>query len=273
MKEEINELIVVEQLPIIRYKLEQLKVEIQEKVDNAKALVVNEDTVKEVKGIRADLNKEFTQLEESRKAVKKAIMSKYDEFEEIYKENVSNLYKQADSDLKTKIDNVENQLKYNKEFELKEFFEEQARSYEILDYVNFNEIGLNITLSASMKSLKEQIIEYCEKIVKDIKLIELEDNSDEIMLEYTKCKDYIQAKAIVLERHKQLEQLKQKQEEQTKEQEIKEEMIQKVEEVTIPKVIEEEQEQIFEVTFTCKGTKEQLKSIKQFLIENNIEYK
>ena len=116
-----NELIVLEQLPIIRATLENLSVEIKEKVDRANSLIVNEDTVKEVKQVRADLNKEFNELESQRKAVKQAIMAKYDEFEEIYKENVSNLYKNADSQLKEKIDNVENQLKQDKIDELEMF--------------------------------------------------------------------------------------------------------------------------------------------------------
>ena len=48
MKER-NELIILEQLPVIKYQLEQLSKEIKEKVDRANKLVVSEDTVKDVK--------------------------------------------------------------------------------------------------------------------------------------------------------------------------------------------------------------------------------
>ena len=88
-----NDIITLEQLPIIKYQLEQISTQIKEKVDNATSLVCNEDTVKEIKKVRADLNKEFNELETRRKEVKQAIMQKYDEFEEIYKENVGNIYK------------------------------------------------------------------------------------------------------------------------------------------------------------------------------------
>ena len=65
-----SKLIIIEQLPIIKSHLENLSVEIKEKVDRANSLVVNEETVKDVKQIRADLNKEFKELEEQRKQVK-----------------------------------------------------------------------------------------------------------------------------------------------------------------------------------------------------------
>ena len=186
-----NELITIETLPVIKYHLEQLSTEIKEKVDRANNLVVNDETVKEVKQVRAELNKEFNELETQRKTVKQAIMQKYDEFEEIYKDNVSNLYKQADADLKEKIDNVENQLKQEKQEELELFAKEYFDINNIETIVNFDDIGLNITLSASMKSLKEQIIAFCEKISNDLKLIEVEKYKDEVLVEYKKIKIFL----------------------------------------------------------------------------------
>ena len=202
-----NKLIVLEQLPIIKATLESLSVEIKEKVDNATNLVCNEDTIQEVKKTRAELNKEFNELETQRKEVKSAIMSKYDEFEEIYKENVSNLYKQADESLKEKIDNVENELKSEKEEELKEFVNQYIELNDLQDTITFEDLGIKITLSASMKSLKEQAKEYIEEISNNIKLIKLEEYSDEILLEYKTIWDYTKAKLKVIERHKRLEEL------------------------------------------------------------------
>ena len=179
-----NDLIVLEQLPKIKYQLEQLSVEIKEKVDKVNNLIVNEDTVKETKQLRAELNKEFNELETQRKQVKQAIMSKYDEFEEIYKENVSNLYKNADAQLKEKIDNVENELKLQKEETLREFFKQYQENFHIENIVQFEDVGLNITLSASEKSLKDEIVLFCTKISEDLKVINNEENKEEVLLEY-----------------------------------------------------------------------------------------
>lgn len=264
-----NELIVLEQLPVIKYKLEQLSTEIKEKVDRVNNLIVNEDTVKETKQLRASLNKEFSELEEQRKQVKNAIMSKYDEFNEIYVKCVSNLYKDADTQLKEKIDNVENQLKQEKEDELREFVEQHCLANHI--YIDFEDLGLNITLSASMKSLKEQALTYINKVVGDLKLIDMEEYKDEILLEYQKTHDFVSAKTNVIERHKQLEEIAKQQEikEQLDEQDKKVEEV--IETITAPKEIIEEDE-ILEATFTIRATKEQLIRLKKWLKEEGVEY-
>ena len=276
MEEQTNELIVLEQLPIIKATLENLSIEIKEKVDRVNSLVVNEETVKEVKQVRANLTKEFNELESQRKQVKQAIMQKYDEFEEIYKENVSNLYKQADADLKEKIDNVENQLKEEKKEELELFAKEYFDVNNIENIVCFDDIGLNITLSSSMKSLKEQIISFCEKIVNDLKLIELEEYKDEILVEYKKNLDFSKSKLEVITRHKMLEDLRKEADKIIQEELEEQKMVEKVEEVveelSTPKEIIED-EDVITCSFTVTGTKEQIKQIKNLIIELGVEYK
>lgn len=266
-----SELITLEQLPVIKYKLEQLSVEIKEKVDRANSLVVNEDTVKDVKTVRAELNKEFNELETQRKQVKSAIMAKYDEFEEIYKEKVSNLYKKADAELKEKIDNVENQLKQEKEDELREFAKQYIDANDLQNIVTFDDIGLNITLSASMKSLKETILTFIKMVCTDLKLIELEEYKDEILLEYKNNFDFSKSKLDVITKHKQLEEI-QKQQEIKKEQEKEEEkVVEKVEEIITPKEIIEDDEMLT-VTFTITDTKENIIKVREFMKEEGINY-
>ena len=266
----MNELITLEQLPVIKYKLEQLSKEIKEKVDRVNKLVVNEDTVKETKQLRAELNKEFAELENQRKMVKNAIMQKYDEFEDIYKECVSNLYKNADSELKVKIDEVENQLKEDKKNELIEFFEQYKETYH-LEFINFDDIGLNITLSASLKGLKDQIKDFCEKIDKDIKLIQIDENKDKMMLEYLRNGyDYQKAKLTLIEEQKQLEELKQKMEQKQEIEEQEQKVVEQVEMVVPPKEIIQEEE-LLESTFTVRATKNKLKLLIEFMNNNGIE--
>lgn len=265
-----NELIILEQLPVIKYQLEQLSKEIKEKVDRANKLVVSEDTVKDVKKTRAELNKEFTELETQRKQVKSAIMAKYDEFEEIYRENVADLYKNADLELKTKIDEVENNLKLEKEQELLDFFNQYKETYH-LDFLNFNDIGLNITLSASMKSLKDQIKDFCEKLDKDIQLIQTDENKDKLMLEYLRNGyDYQAAKLTLIEQEKQLEELRQQMEKKQEIEKQEEKVVEQVQEVIAPKEIIQEEE-ILESTFTVKATKDKLKLLIEFMNNNGIE--
>ena len=53
-----NELIVIEQLPVIKEQLKLASAEVDKKVEEAMALVCTEDNVKIIKEVRASLNKE-----------------------------------------------------------------------------------------------------------------------------------------------------------------------------------------------------------------------
>ena len=78
--------------------------------------------MKAVKEVRANLNKDFKELEQQRKDVKTAVLAPYEQFENIYKECVTDKFKSADKDLKDKIDAVESDLKAQKQQEIKEYF-------------------------------------------------------------------------------------------------------------------------------------------------------
>ena len=65
-----NELIVVRQLPIIEEQLRTVRNTIQARVAAALDMECNEETYKEVKKTRSELNAQFRALEERRKAVK-----------------------------------------------------------------------------------------------------------------------------------------------------------------------------------------------------------
>ena len=105
--EEKKELIVVKQLPVIEEQLRSLSDEIDKKVSRALSLVVSDETVKEVKKVRAELNADFKDLEQKRKSVKEQVMNPYLQFEEIYKKYVTEKFKYADEELKKKISMVE----------------------------------------------------------------------------------------------------------------------------------------------------------------------
>ena len=70
----MNELIKVVQLPVIEEQLRSMKETVDKRVGEALSLVCTEETVQTVKGVRAELNKEFQTLEEQRKEVKKAVL-------------------------------------------------------------------------------------------------------------------------------------------------------------------------------------------------------
>ncbi len=279
MSNDSQELIVVKQLPLIEEHLKELSAEINEKVESAKSLICTEETVKEVKQVRADLNKDFKELETQRKLVKEQILTPYMQFEEIYKKYVSDKYKNADIELKNKVDSIENELKVKKEQEIKEYFEEYKTANNI-DFITYGQARINVTLSASVKSLKEQAKQFIDKIVDDLKLIETQEHKAEILVEYKQTLNVSQAITMVTNRFKAIEEEKKRQEqkvvniEMNENHEITKKSYEQLENV-FNKPLEqpkEENEKILTLKFTVKGTRAKLKTLKEFLIAGGYEY-
>ena len=62
----MQDLIIIKQLPQIEEHLKELSIEVEQKVENAKSLICTEENVKTIKEVRADLNKEFKEVEKQR---------------------------------------------------------------------------------------------------------------------------------------------------------------------------------------------------------------
>lgn len=273
----VGEIIKVEQLPIIKEKLQEISAIVSQKVTDALVLECNNDTVKEIKKIRTDLNKQFKEFEDARKGVKNAVLAPYDNFEVAYKEYISDFYKDADKQLKEKINAVEGELKSKKMEEIKAYYCEYAQSKKI-NFAPFKTAGINITLSASVKSLKDQCINYIDKLYGDVVAIKATEYPAEIFHEY-KDNGFNLAVAIeaVTERHEAIEQEK-AQAEQVKAQEQAEQQAIETVENAIPDMpdlplapVEVKSEKTYRLKFTVEATKEKLIELKRFL--NNGGYK
>ncbi len=271
--EEKKELIVVKQLPVIEEQLRSLSDEIDKKVSRALSLVVSDETVKEVKKVRAELNADFKDLEQKRKSVKEQVMNPYLQFEEIYKKYVTEKFKYADEELKKKISMVETEQLNAKSKEIKDYFEEYKVSKNI-DFITFENANINITLSASNKSLKEQAKEFIDKVSDDLALIDSQEHKEEILIEYKKSLNVSLAITTVVNRYKELEELKKKQEVVEQQKQVEETTVAKVEEIlSAPVQIETtNQDEILEIAFKVRGSREKLKELVHFLKERGYEY-
>ena len=282
-----DEIIVIKQLPQIEEHLQLIKEEVTAKVNDALSLVCNEDTLKSVKAARADLNKDFKDFEERRKTVKKAIMSPYEQFETVYKDCISDTYKKADTELKKKIDSVENELKEQKTAEVKGYFDEYRDSKIVngITWIGFANAHINVTLSASMKSLKEQAKAFIDRICDDLNLIDTQEHKDEILYHYKKVDGmtFLNAsKAITLvnEKFKAIEAEKAREEERKAREQAEAETAAKVEKVVetlTPPTIEPiappvEEEPILTLKFIVRGTRSELRELKEYLERNGFDY-
>ena len=277
-----NEIIVVKQLPVIEQQLAQIKAKVTERVSAVTKLICTEETVKEIKKARTELNAEFKAWEDKRKEVKTAVMSPYEQFEAVYKDCISDSYKAADKDLKQKIDEVEQELKNKKAAEVKSYFEEYLASKEIA-FVSYEQAGINITLSASLKSLKEQAKNFIDRIVSDLALIEtFTDLKAEILVEYKKSLNVSDAITGVKARTKAVQEEQARQEAEAEKRAAEAQRVEAIKAAIpeAPAAVEAPTEQTaaqtpekkFCIRFTVKGTKEQLIALKKFLNEGEYEY-
>lgn len=276
----MQDLIIIKQLPQIEEHLKELSIEVEQKVENAKSLICTEENVKTIKEVRADLNKEFKEVEKQRKTVKEQVLAPYMQFEEVYKQYISDKYRSADNDLKQKINLVEKELKEHKEQEIRDYFEEYKTANNI-GFITYGQARINVTLSASMKSLKEQAKQFIDKIVDDLKLIETQEHKAEILVEYKQTLNVSQAITMVTNRFKAIEEEKKRQEqkvvhiEMNKDHEITQKSYEQLESVfnkPLEQPKEEKTEGILTLKFTVRGTRTKLRELKQFLENGGYDY-
>ena len=281
MKEiNINEIVKVESIGVIKQQLDEVEKVIDEKVkDIPKQLekikkmsfVEQEDEKSDIKKYQQYLSNIQKELENKRKEIKKEINKPYEEFDEYYKNGVYKKLDEGITQLKDVVNEIEDLQKDEKKCELELFAKEHFEFNNIDDIVSFDDIGLNITLSSSIKSLKEQVLAFVEKINNDLKLIELEEYKDEILIEYKKNHNFAQSKIDVMFRHQQLEAMQKRDEEILKMKIEEQKVVEKVDEIVAPvEVIEDED--VITVSFKVTGTKEKIKQIKKLIVELGVEY-
>lgn len=304
-----EQLITLKQAPIIIYERikavgQQVETKIAElNLDNQ---LVTDETLKSAKNTRTTLRKELAVFEEQRKFIKEQVNAPYEAFEKAYKDHIKVHYDNADSTLKDKINQVENRLREDKIARIKEFFTELCLSQGI-DFLIFERLPLNITLSASDKSLKEQVTGFVSEVSKGLQLIDSLNEPDEfkaeILTDYKQTLDITRAIQGAQYRRQQreaelarieaqrvaAEQARLAAEARARETAPLQAPAQVINEAQpAPSVqhaapiqpepvqeatqaVQEDYNEVVQASFTVIGTRAQLKALKQYIISNNIQ--
>lgn len=137
--------------------------------------------------------------------------------------------------------------------------------------------GIKVGLTGSMKSYKQQVKDYLDKLDGDLKMILTLANADEVMAEYRVSLNVTDAVRIVAERQKRIQEEKARREAEAAAREARAQQEAKVEEVLempvaeeapAEEVAEEPKEEIYSAKYLgyeIFGTMEQLKGLKAFL--------
>ncbi|MCL2220980.1 MAG: DUF1351 domain-containing protein [Oscillospiraceae bacterium] len=275
------DLIVVEQIPVIKERLKTVAEEIDSRLSIVDTLVCDEESVKAVKKIRTEFNKEFADAEKLRKIVKQQVLNPYDEFETVYKECISDKYKAAKEILDSKIKEVEDELRSVKIDKLFTFFNECAESSGVVDYADFErQIMPVFKMSTTETALKKICKERIESVVADIKAIETqpEELKGEILAEFKKSLSAAESISIVAERHKaikmQLEVQAAREEQKAAEQEVENKVDAAVAPPlappTAPPVVYDDP--VKTVTFKVTAPLSKLRELKKFIVDGGYKY-
>ena len=272
----------VTQLPIIKQRLIAIKEQFEREIQAARELACTEDTLKAVKEIRARLTKAFNEMEELRKQVKKQILAPYEALEEVYKSCITDIYKPCDKELADKIHEVENGLKAQKRKIAEEYFDEFSRAANI-DFLTLDRVlvcvGLNIGLSTTKKAIRDSISLFITKVSEELVLIDTQEHSAEVLVEYKQSLNVAQAITLVTNRHKamteeqaRIDLRRVKEDERAAAVERIDEIMTEIQAPTVMDIPENEaSEPVYELSFVVRGTLGQLKALKAFLTDNGYD--
>ena len=262
----------ITELSVTEQTLKRIADQSKERIETALQMACTEETKQAVKKYRAELKKTFDDLEAERKAKTVEYEKPLKEFKDIYDKYISKPFKEADRALKNKIDEVETSQKVAKREVIEAYANELIQAYA-LDWLDVSRVMPSITLSASEKSLKKEVKDKVEKIKSEIDCINAISDNSELMAEYMNCLNLAQAKLTVVERQHAIEAAEKAKAAYTQNEEVNRQAEEKVD-MLAPPVIEEEkpEEKKYTMTFTVSGTIEQLKELKAFMIENNINF-
>ena len=287
-------LIAVTQLPIIEERLRDYKAEIEATVAEAKSMVATPDTIQAVKAKRAELRKQFDDLDKRRIAVKNLILEPYERFNKVYEECVKRPFADADATLKATVDGFEGELKAQALEKLKANYDEHCQ-LEGIDWLTFDQALTRSGVKISMADTKakeprkamDALAEFISKVALGMEAVRKMEDSAEIMVEFKKCLDAGQAAAIVAERKRRIQEAAEAEDRRKEEAARQQEMVAKVEAaaptpapvaatVAAPTPVADptQTERVFpEFRFTVYNcTRSQLIKIRDFLRNEGIQY-
>ena len=196
------------QPPVIIENLDNIKQSLQLLLMDISDLPRNDESLKYVKQIRANLTKELDKMETQRKAAKKKALEPYERAEAKYREYISGPYKDADAKLKAWVDDYQNELKQYCIDKLKEYFDELCQAYDI-DFISFDQMGIAVSMAMARqvepKKAMKQIYNQLRAVRDDMDMILKMDNAAEIMAEYRKNPILSQALTAIAQRQEEQE--------------------------------------------------------------------
>jgi hypothetical protein len=241
--------IVVRQGSIEFFEFEDLKEQAEKLAEEIRSVEVDEENIKQSKKLLAAVNKRIKELEDKRIQIKKAMMEPYVLFESQVKEIVS-IVKEADDTVRQQVKDLEEMDRLQKEGLIHGIYEKRIRHYSFRDLFKFVDFlkPKHLNKTTSIDEVEKEMIDFFEKISRDLRAIEKMPDSKTILSAYLNSKDLAAAIYLV---------------EQEKE---------RIQQIEASKVIKTAKSKIsFLVSIAVKNAKE-LKFVEMLLKENDVKF-
>lgn len=248
-----------------------------QKATDAQSMACTEETIKAVKEFRAEMRKEFDEVEALRKQAKMEVLRPYEQFEATYKDCITDAFKRADEACSSKIHDVESEIKHRCEDGLREYFDELCAAHGI-DWLKYEDAGIKVDMASAKqktpKKLREQLVEFVERVDRDVSTVfgietipGFDGCSDEIMAEYKRRLNLPEALSAVQDRRRRIEAERQQMEQRAARKAAEAEAVRKVEALSPPTV-----QKVITVTFTVTDTSERLIVLREWMKANGYKY-
>lgn len=190
------------QLPQIKHRIEAIGESVKIRIEklNIPNLIATDQTIQAIKKLRAELNNEAKNLNNEFKEVYEIVFKPLCDIKETYKQFITVTYEKAESVLKDTVTAFEFKIKKQKKDNLISFFNEFCLS-EKIDFIKFDQLGIDVNLSTTEKAYKEKISAFIETVKDSLKLIStFTEIESEILTEYKASLNAAKAISTVQER-------------------------------------------------------------------------
>lgn len=269
-------------LQSIEFNYDEIKSELALRLEKYNGLVYSEDSIKEAKTDRANLNKFKDAIETRRKEIKKACLKPYEDFETKIKDIVAMIDKPIQA-IDEQVKGYEQIKKDEKLQAIKQFYADKVA--DLADLVPFDKIFNQKWLNATYKEadIQKEITNLFTKVTDDLGAISELQSEHELQIKDAYLRSFDLTAA--LQEKKRLEEQAAKMAEYERQQEEKKCQVQDVQtevprprssvkpegEIVLTPGVEPD-DKIFMLDFRVWATTEQLRALKQFLVDNGIKY-
>lgn len=261
------------QAPVISEDLEGVRRQLESVLSEVARLPRDDDSLKRVKTLRAELNRRFSAMEEQRKEVRQQVLQPYTKAEEKYKACIAEPYRDADGKLKNWVDDYQNGMKRACEERLQEYFDSLC-SAQGVDFLRFSQCGVTVDMAMARQKEPRKAMDAIEAFVLKVRadmdaIMDLE-GAAEVLTEYRQLLDLPEAILTVKRRRAAVDQMAQclefGREAALEAQKSREQLL-----AAAPELREQlPQEEICTMTFTVSGTLPELKALKAYILSTNL---